>query len=349
MPTPAVQLPPDSATDPPSRRYRLWLWTALASVPAVVLLASDLAYALVAVAGMLIFLPLGALSWVLIWLSLLATTVLMSPLLDPLATRAASSLGLADGSREQAERRLRWITWLLLAATLLAGLTLRTPSVSSPLPTCKASDVPRFGWWAVGSLMGHGSQQKPAACRGINPPQPGPWVPLLVTLAMLPALHRATRKLRQVRLVAEGPTQGPGPTLKTGTRRVVSSAADADAQQAVTAANLARPPPVALSERSRALLETRRRSRQEHASTLPRTLIALPQRWPLLSIGFACYLGGWVLELAGSSLAMRVAEALSPAMLRDRFTTWAVLGIWASTLIAVAGVGLLRWARRHDD
>jgi hypothetical protein len=370
MAMPDSELRPAPAFDLPRLRLRRWwLWATLAGLPALILLSSEVAYAFVGMFGMLLFLPMGALSWLLVWLSLLATALLLSPLFDPLVPQLAPRLGLDDGVREIRQHRLRWMTRLVLGASLLAGLGLGTPSRQSTLPLCCASDMVWWGVSLVSGMMGHGRAYKPRACRPVEQAQPGPWIPLLVALPLLLALRRAEDARHKAQLDAERLALRPMPARPdhavqraepdaldptSESERVLpivaSSAAVEDAHDPPAAAEVpARmPPPVALSVRSQAVLEARRRNRRDDGSARHGALAALICRWPVLSIGLGCYLVGWALEIAGSDLPLRIAEALTPALLRRTLDGWPLLGLWASTLVAFAGGALLSWLRRGE-
>ena len=360
MPAPAPRT--EAASDPPPRHRRTWLLVASAVAPALILLSSEIIYALLGMAGMLLLLPLGALPWLLVWASLIATAILMSPLLDPLAARLETLLGLDGESRTEHPRRLSRVTWMVLCAGLLMGLGSAMHSRSSSIPVCTLNDVPERALLVISTFMGHGQLKKVRPCRSMETARPGPWIPLLLSLPLLLALHRAEDRRRQERLdkrlaLLLTPAQPGSVDSGMPTQYAASAAALSTAEAA--AGDLSAPAPastetamrpsIPLSARSQALLDARRKSGANGLQTLRGWLKDAAYRLPVLSIGLGCYLAGSLVNIAGSDLSLRIAESLTPAVVRHEFSGWPVLGLWASTLVALVGGGLITWLRRRDD
>jgi hypothetical protein len=242
---------------------------------------------------------------------------------------------------------------------MLIGLTsLWFAPPTRNLPLCTADDAIQFGINTIGKLIAHGTPRKLRACRAVSRPRPLPWVPLLLAAPLLLAMHRELRRqddaereaVRQAMLdtaaslknAAGLPSQplsanGPVPTVVLD---------DPDAKRLPPPA--AWPEQAALSARSQALLEARRQQRPSAAAARFGAWADFTLRFPALSVGVACYLGGWVLILAGSDLPVQAARALTPAALRHQFHDWPALGLWLSALAALtAGIVVPWWRDRN--
>jgi hypothetical protein len=342
-----------SAAVPPASRGLRVLVVALA-VCGLALLVSPALYLLVGVLGTMLGLPLGALSWLMVWGGLLAT-MLMVPLGMQRAGRWLLDVGRVSTLDAGTRSRVLWISALIV---IVSG------AVLSRVPESGARVEPAARWCDAGDLaqgtlnlgvraMGHGRAPAAIDCGAVPAPQWLRWLPLLVAAALVLLLRRAHDALEEEERAADAAAARRAFEARRAAANLVparapASAAASDPIRSAHVEILAVPESKPVSARTAALLQARRDAARQRT---PRaTDWSLPlKRWPVLSAGLLCYLAGWALLLIGSEWPTRIAATLSPEVLRHSLHGWPVLGVWVSAWVGLSVGGFAVVMRRVNE
>jgi hypothetical protein len=342
-----------SATVPPAPRGLRLLLVVLAAL-GLALLVSPALYLLVGVAGTMIGLPLGALSWLIAGGGLLAATLIV-PFAMPRAGRWLLDAGRVSTLDAESRRRiLRCLLAIaLLAAAMLTFAQWRGASAERAARWCHAGDLAQGTVNLAARAMGHGRAPPAIDCGAVPAPQVRRWLPLMLAAALALLLRRAQRELEDEERAAEAAAARHAFEARKAAPDAMPRSADTRTTSTATveAAAGVHPAPDAIpvSTRTAAILQARRDAARRRAPVPTDWTLPL-RRWPMLGASLLCYLAGWALLLAGSDWPTRIASALSPGVLRHSLHGWPLLGVWVSAWVGLVVGGIMLWTRkRHGD
>ncbi len=308
------------------------------------LAASDSAWQVVGLAGLLIGLPQGVLpALLLVPLGLFALAFIGRAML-----RVGPGLHRALGLDRLAARRGRaalWsIAWVLLALGIASMIALAPDRADGDArPLCTSERLVLDAGRMLARMMGHGRVPAGADCRSVERPPLGPLLPALLACAAVLSLLSAHERHWQ-REDERRDEARRAAFVRAATQAATSPARHSPADDIGGPAAVPANAPPALSARSATLMAKRRA-----ASARPRTDWLRPlRRWPVLGALLLCYAAGWTVTLAGSDLAERLAAQLAPEALSQARPGWAVPGLWLSACAGLA-IGIAGWLRRRDD